>query len=82
MSLQVSGALLTDVGRQRTVNEDWCGSFVPDEQDAGTDGLSVWVIADVYESELPFVRDGQEATGGPIRQCIVVLHTILLSIQL
>lgn len=46
MSLQVSGALLTDVGRQRTVNEDWCGSFVPDEQDTGSDALSIWVVAD------------------------------------
>ena len=46
MSLQVSGALLTDVGRQRTVNEDWCGSFVPDERDAPPDPLSVWVVAD------------------------------------
>src|SRR4051812_29023148 len=46
MSLQVSGALLTDVGRQRTVNEDWCGSFVPDDQEGAADTLSVWGVAD------------------------------------
>ena len=46
MSLQVSGALLTDVGRQRTVNEDWCGSFVPEDRDGADDALSVWVVAD------------------------------------
>src|SRR5919206_2308283 len=50
MTLQVSGALLTDIGRQRSVNEDWCGSFAPDHQQPREDVddrlPSVWVIAD------------------------------------
>lgn len=46
MPLQVTGALLTDIGRQRTVNEDWCGSLVPDERDPNPAGPSVWVISD------------------------------------
>jgi len=44
MPLQVNGALLTDLGRMRTVNEDWCGSLVADEANPGEP--SVWVIAD------------------------------------
>ena len=46
MSLQVNGALLTDVGRQRSVNEDWCGSFTPDDDQPAVGAVSVWVIAD------------------------------------
>ena len=46
MALTVNGALLTDVGRQRTVNEDWCGSLEPEEHDPTGDGTSVWVVAD------------------------------------
>ena len=45
MPLQVHDALLTDLGRQRAVNEDWCGSLVPDEE--GAHGQpSVWVVSD------------------------------------
>ena len=43
MPLQVNGALLTDLGRMRTVNEDWCGSLVAEED---PDEPSIWVIAD------------------------------------
>jgi PAS domain S-box-containing protein len=46
MPLQVNGQLLTDLGRMRTVNEDWCGSLLPDESSANPDEPSVWVIAD------------------------------------
>jgi PAS domain S-box-containing protein len=46
MPLQVKGALLTDLGRMRTVNEDWCGSLESEEPDGGSDEASVWVIAD------------------------------------
>src|SRR5215212_674212 len=46
LSLQVTGALLTDVGRQRSVNEDWCGSYLPDELELAQGAASVWVIAD------------------------------------
>lgn len=46
MPLKVHGALLTDLGRMRTVNEDWCGSLVADEQDGNPDEPSVWVVAD------------------------------------
>ena len=46
MPLQVNGALITDLGRMRTVNEDWCGSLVADETGANPDEPSVWVIAD------------------------------------
>src|SRR5688572_32851064 len=46
MPLQVNGAILTDLGRMRTVNEDWCGSLVADDADGDPDEPSVWVIAD------------------------------------
>src|SRR5262245_57627219 len=46
MPLQVNDALLTDLGRQRTVNEDWCGSLVPDEGVPAGQQPSVWVISD------------------------------------
>ena len=46
MPLQVNGAVLTDLGRMRTVNEDWCGSLVADESSGNPDEPSVWVIAD------------------------------------
>jgi hypothetical protein len=46
MPLQVHGALLTDLGRMRTVNEDWCGSLEADETGANPDEPSIWVIAD------------------------------------
>ncbi len=46
MPLQVQGALLTDLGRTRAVNEDWCGSLLPDDPEATPDEPSVWVIAD------------------------------------
>jgi adenylate cyclase len=46
MPLQVNGALLTDLGRLRPVNEDWCGSLVADEASGNPDEPSVWVIAD------------------------------------
>jgi adenylate cyclase len=46
MPVQVNGALLTDLGRMRTVNEDWCGSLVADDTGANPDEPSVWVIAD------------------------------------
>src|SRR4051794_5432744 len=46
MPLKVNATLLTDLGRTRTVNEDWCGSLVADEPDANPDEPSVWVIAD------------------------------------
>ncbi len=46
MPLQVKGALLTDLGRMRTVNEDWCGSLEADDPEAHPDEASVWVIAD------------------------------------
>jgi PAS domain S-box-containing protein len=46
MPLQVNGALLTDLGRVRPVNEDWCGSLAPDTRVTDTDEPSVWVIAD------------------------------------
>ncbi|MCC7371908.1 MAG: GAF domain-containing protein [Chloroflexi bacterium] len=46
MPLQVTGALMTDLGRQRAVNEDWCGSLTPDEFDDDPRQPSIWVIAD------------------------------------
>lgn len=42
-SLQVRGVILTDPGRQRTENEDWCGSLDADDLQGA---VSVWVIAD------------------------------------
>src|SRR4051812_48683876 len=46
MPLQVNGSLLTDVGRMRPVNEDWCGSLEADDPDVVPAEPSVWVIAD------------------------------------
>jgi PAS domain S-box-containing protein len=46
MTLEVNGAMLTDPGRHRTVNEDWCGSIAPDEEDESPHPVSVWVVAD------------------------------------
>jgi PAS domain S-box-containing protein len=46
MSLQVNGALLTDLGRMRPVNEDWCGSLEAEDPEAVPAEPSVWVIAD------------------------------------
>lgn len=45
MSLEVRGAVVTDSGRQRSVNEDWCGSMTPDAGDRDNPA-SVWAIAD------------------------------------
>ncbi|MFN8522458.1 MAG: adenylate/guanylate cyclase domain-containing protein [Chloroflexota bacterium] len=41
MSIEIRGACLTDPGRARAVNEDWCGSL-----ELGDPGASVWVVAD------------------------------------
>src|SRR4051812_2180260 len=46
MPLQVQGAILTDLGRMRPVNEDWCGSLEADDPDVVPQEPSVWVIAD------------------------------------
>lgn len=44
MTLQAIGAVQTDPGRSRTLNEDWCGSV---ESDSTTPDLaSVWAVAD------------------------------------
>ncbi|MCC6176541.1 MAG: GAF domain-containing protein [Chloroflexi bacterium] len=45
MTLHVNGALLTDLGRRRGENEDWCGSLQPESGDDGAE-QSVWAVAD------------------------------------
>ena len=65
MPLQVHGALLTDLGRTRTVNEDWCGSLDADDPIANPDEPSVWVIADGV-SRFGTGRDAAQLAVGAI----------------
>ena len=44
--LAVRGSVVTDVGRRRQVNEDWCGWFEPDDFGERERVGSLWVIAD------------------------------------
>jgi len=46
MSLQVNGTVLTDSGRRRSENEDWCGCVTAAEGDDPTHTPSAWVVAD------------------------------------
>lgn len=46
MSLTIRGALLTDPGRQRAVNEDWVGSIISEDDRSGAARRSVWAVAD------------------------------------
>jgi PAS domain S-box-containing protein len=44
MSLSARSHLLTDVGRRRQVNEDWCGAYEP--ANPGLEEGYLWVVAD------------------------------------
>jgi adenylate cyclase len=44
--LAVRGSVVTDVGRRRQVNEDWCGWFEPDDLGERERVGSLWVVAD------------------------------------
>jgi adenylate cyclase len=46
MSVRIVGALLTDTGRKRSVNEDWCGSLAPEPDQGSQPSASVWIVAD------------------------------------
>ncbi|MCC7370645.1 MAG: protein phosphatase 2C domain-containing protein [Chloroflexi bacterium] len=45
-TFQARGAIVSDPGRLRPVNEDWCGSLDPDEAGEAAGHPSVWIVAD------------------------------------
>src|SRR6476661_3697494 len=44
--LSAQGGVLTDVGRRRQVNEDWCGSLEPHTAEQRERDGWLWVVAD------------------------------------
>ncbi|MGE3909488.1 MAG: adenylate/guanylate cyclase domain-containing protein [Chloroflexota bacterium] len=46
MKLQAAGAILSDPGHQRAINEDWCGSWLPDDAMMQPGSPSIWIVAD------------------------------------